>query len=311
MSRFKKAERAGQWLRLMLTGPAGAGKTYTGLSLALGLDRGPVAVIDTEHGSASKYGDLWDYDVLELTHFAPRDYLDAMREAYREGYRVLLIDSLAHVWIGEGGALDMADKASERYQGNSFAAWKDVTPAYRSLWDGLLKAPMHIIATCRTKTAYEVQKDDRGKVKPVKVGLAPQLRDGSEYEMDIVCQLDPKNNIHIDKTRCSVLAGKTYRQPAETAAFVGLVRDWIGDEPEALEEEEPEDGPIDLNSLVPVEPELRFSGSRWADIENEEWLLTIADREDLPNHHVGHALAQLWALKSKPFTEDEEDEDGA
>ncbi|MGW4720942.1 AAA family ATPase, partial [Nocardia sp. NPDC004260] len=51
---FEEATKEAAKARIALTGPSGAGKTYTALMLAFGLGEN-VAVIDTERGSASKY----------------------------------------------------------------------------------------------------------------------------------------------------------------------------------------------------------------------------------------------------------------
>src|SRR5688572_28015560 len=119
MSAFKKASKKQQKLRLAITGPAGAGKTYTALTLAKHMgDR--VALIDTERGSASKYaGDVADFDTLELDHFGVPQYLKAIADARAEGYPVLVIDSLSHAWSGKGGILEEADN-----RGGKFQAWK-------------------------------------------------------------------------------------------------------------------------------------------------------------------------------------------
>ncbi|MEG0635799.1 MAG: AAA family ATPase, partial [Pseudomonas sp.] len=58
---FKKAERKQAKLRLALAGPSGSGKTFSALLMAKGLG-GRIAVIDTEHGSASLYADIADFD---------------------------------------------------------------------------------------------------------------------------------------------------------------------------------------------------------------------------------------------------------
>ena len=58
---FRKATKKGTRLRLLLSGAAGSGKTYTSLKVANALagPKGRVVVIDSERGSASKYaGDL-------------------------------------------------------------------------------------------------------------------------------------------------------------------------------------------------------------------------------------------------------------
>lgn len=76
---FVKAQKYESKLRLAITGPSGAGKTYTALSIAKHLP-GPIALVDTEHGSASKYADLFDFDVLNLH---PPYHPDRFGEAIR------------------------------------------------------------------------------------------------------------------------------------------------------------------------------------------------------------------------------------
>src|SRR5690606_34635021 len=110
MSGFKKATKSQAKLRMAITGPSGSGKTYTALSVGTPLGR--IAVIDTERGSASKYADLFDFDVLELTEYNPRNYIEAIRAACAGGYDVLIIDSLSHAWSGQGGVLELVDRAA-------------------------------------------------------------------------------------------------------------------------------------------------------------------------------------------------------
>ena len=65
MNGFTKAERKKAKLRLGLTGASGSGKTYSALQIAKGMG-GRIALIDTEHGSASLYSNDFDFDTLEL-----------------------------------------------------------------------------------------------------------------------------------------------------------------------------------------------------------------------------------------------------
>lgn len=204
---FKKAERRRRKARIALDGPSGSGKTYSALRAAFAFG-GKVAVIDTEHGSASLYageapdGTPWEFDTLELTNFSPDRYQRAIEEAAQGGYDVLVIDSLSHAWMGEGGALDLVDRAKTA---NKFAAWKDVTPLHRRMVDAILAAPLHVIATMRTKTEYVLESDERGRQVPRKVGLAPIQRDGCEYEFDVVADLNLEHIATVGKSRCSAL----------------------------------------------------------------------------------------------------------
>jgi hypothetical protein len=98
---------------------------------------------------------------------------------------VLIIDSLSHAWTGKEGALDQVDKVARRNQsGNTFGAWRDVTPQHNAMVDRLISARLHIIATCVPRPIMCRRKNDKtGKTSVRKVGMAPVQRDGLEYEI--------------------------------------------------------------------------------------------------------------------------------
>lgn len=150
---FKPAIKYGSKLRLAFVGPAGSGKTYSSLSVATGLG-GKIAVIDTERGSASKYADLFSFDVLELESFAPETYVKALKAAEAAGYDVIVVDSLSHAWIGKDGALQLVDDYARREKGNSFGAWRHVTPKHNAMVDALTTCKAHLIVTMRSKTEW-------------------------------------------------------------------------------------------------------------------------------------------------------------
>lgn len=233
---FQRATKRKLKARIALDGPAGSGKSYTALRFAHALagPSGRVAVIDTEHRSASKYtgespdGIPFTFDVCELEHYAPSTYTNVIREAGKAGYDVLVIDSLSHGWEGVGGALDQVDrKAAASRSGNSFAAWRDVTPMHREMVEAILACPAHVIVTMRSKMGYEMETDERGKVKPVKVGLKPIQREGVEYEFDVVGDMDLDHMIVISKSRCSALDGARAVKPG--APFIQPLIAWLSD----------------------------------------------------------------------------------
>jgi hypothetical protein len=226
-SKFSRATKKQARLRMGLIGPSGSGKTYSALSIAGGLSD-KVALIDTERFSASKYADKFNFDVLELTNFDPKQYIEAIHSAEAEGYGTLVIDSLSHAWIGKGGVLEIADNISKRSQSkNTFNAWREATPQHNSLIDAILRSNLHVIATMRAKTEYVMEKDDRGKTVPRKVGIQPVQRDGMEYEFDVVADLDTENNLIIGKTRCSELSGKVFTRAGKDVA--DILKSWLSD----------------------------------------------------------------------------------
>jgi len=224
---FTKATKRKARARIALAGPPGSGKTWTGLLFASVLGE-KVAVIDTERGSASKYADAFQFDTIELTTFEAEKYIEGIEAASTAGYDVLVIDSLSHAWAGKGGMLERVDNIAARSQSkNSYTAWRDATPVQNRLIDTILQAPMHVIATMRTKTEYVIEDDARGKKVPRKVGLAPVQRDGVEYEFDVVGDMDPENRLIVSKTRCPALTGAVIEKPGKAVAET--IKAWLTD----------------------------------------------------------------------------------
>jgi hypothetical protein len=224
---FHRAVKYDAKLRFAVCGPSGSGKTYTLLQVATEIG-GPVALVDTERGSASKYADIFDFDVLELASYDPARLIEIIDEVAKKGYRVLCIDSLSHFWIGKDGELDKVDRAARRMQTpNSFAAWKEVTPLHNALIDRIVSAPLHILVSMRAKTEWIIDRDERtGKTTPRKVGLAPVMRDGIEYEFDVCGDMDQENTLVITKSRCPKLAGGVFPKPGKELAE--LLKEWLG-----------------------------------------------------------------------------------
>ena len=208
---FRKAEKKKAKLRLAITGTAGSGKTYGALLIAKGLG-GRIAMIDTENGSGDLYADLFDYDICNIS--APYDvqkYIQAIHDAENAGYDIIIIDSLSHAWAGEGGLLDVQSKMAESQRGgNSYTAWRKVTPMQNQLIETILSSKCHIIATMRSKTDYIMSENERGRTEIKKVGLAPVQREGVEYEFSVVFDLSVNHTASVSKDRTSLFDGKVF-----------------------------------------------------------------------------------------------------
>lgn len=225
---FQRATIKPFWLRLAIDGPAGAGKTYTALEVAtfFAAKYGQTpAYIDTERGSASKYAARFAFDVVDMKPpYHPDRFVKGIAMAAEAGYKVLVIDSLSHAWNGPGGLLEIVDQIASRMNGNSYAAWKDATPIQTRLIDALIGADMHIIACLRAKMDYAQDKDERGRTKIVKLGLAPVQREGMEYEFDVVGDMTVLHNLIVSKTRCEELTDGLFTRPGKD--FAQILWNW-------------------------------------------------------------------------------------
>lgn len=227
---IKKASKAGARLRLGLVGPAGSGKTWTALEVASRFAQkagSRVLVIDTERESSAKYADHFDFDLCPINDsYHPQHYVDALALGVAAGYRVIVVDSLSHAWNGKDGALSLVDNATKRSSsGNSYMAWRDVTPLHNALVDALTGVDAHLIVTLRAKTEYVIEEDERGKKVPRRIGTAPIQREGLDYEFDVVADMDRDNTATIGKTRCPPLARKAIPLPGRS--FADTLWEWV------------------------------------------------------------------------------------
>jgi hypothetical protein len=216
---FQKATKENIKLRMALYGPPGCGKTYTALQLASCMGK-RIGLIDTEHGSSRKYGNLFNFEVLELSKFGPSQYYNAIESAEESGFDYLIIDSLSHAWYAE---LDVV--------GSDVRNWAKVRPIERQLWDKIISSSCHIIATMRSKIEYEYGATEiSGKQKMTsvrKIGTAPIQKEGSEYELDICGLLDDQNTLMISKSRCPEISSGIYPKPGKK--FAEIVQNWLND----------------------------------------------------------------------------------
>lgn len=216
---FKKAERTIVPLKLATTGSAGSGKTLSSLRLARGLvgTEGKIAVIDTENGSASLYSDRTDFDVCNVEDRSDyAAYGEMVLAAESAGYDCVIIDSFSHVWEA---ILDYKAKLDANPRGNSYTNWNEAGRKFKSTLDAILHSKMHVICCLRTKTEYVLEKNENGKSVPRKVGLAPIMRDGIEFEFTTVFDIAVETHTATcSKDRTGLFMGKDFLITEQTGA---------------------------------------------------------------------------------------------
>lgn len=250
MSVFQRAERRQGKLKVAITGPSGSGKTFSSLLLAAGIGK-RIAVVDTENHSASLYADYTTgplagivFDILAIDPpYTVQKYLAALEAAEREGYDVLIVDSISHAWAGEGGLLDKKSALDQRPNANTYASWMKITPEHEKFRAKILQSKLHVICTMRSKQDY-ILAEVNGKKVPQKIGMAPIQRDGMEYEFTVVFDLAMDHNATASKDRTSLFDGEIFKPSRETAK---RLMEWLASakpapEPAPEPELEPEGG---------------------------------------------------------------------
>lgn len=225
MSKFVRAERKRVKLKIAITGPSGSGKTFSALEMATGI--GPrIAVIDTEHDSASLYSDRFQFDTLCIDPpYTIQKYVEAIKAAEAEKYDVVVIDSISHAWAGEGGLLAKKEALDSRGgTQNQYTNWGSITKEHEAFKATLLNADIHMICTMRSKQDYQ-QIEENGRKKIQKVGLAPIQRDGMEYEFTTVFDVAMDHAAVPSKDRTGLFDGHIAKLTKETGAQLIA---WLG-----------------------------------------------------------------------------------
>jgi hypothetical protein len=223
---FKKAERTKLWARVAIFGPSGSGKSYTALRIAKGLAQRAgtrIAAIDTENRSLSKYADRFDFDVDDLGDKTIDTYIESIKQCIKDGYKVLVIDSLTHCWKE---LLEEIDRiASKSFGGNSWAAWSKGTPKQNKLIKTIVEFPGHLIVTMRSKTEWSLGKNEDGKNTVARNGMSPEQGKGIEYEFDILMDINQGHIAEIQKDRTGKFQDKMIEKPGEE--FGEALYDWL------------------------------------------------------------------------------------
>lgn len=328
---FKSAQRSQARLRLALAAVSGGGKTMGALRVARGIVEhliamglatqgleGKICVIDTERNSAQLYADVVPFQHLGLTPpYSVDRYNQAIHAAEQAGFLVCIIDQITHAWAGPGGQLEWIDtlKAGAK---NAMSPWSKVTPVQQDFYDRMLRSPMHIIATMRSKAEWvleEVAMDNgRKKTVPRKIGMSPVQREGIEYEFTTCLDIDLDTHMATStKDRTRLFDGRTVRLDEEVGKMLAA---WLlegtaaplGEPVQSASSNEVATGTPPASSTEPPagSPVERLESSV---CDFELAILEIGTLPDLASlfdsaqKHVRSFVATLGAPTVKPFLE--------
>ena len=206
MSMFQRATRQQVPLKLGITGPSGSGKTTAALRLARGLiGNAPLALVDTENGSASLYADETEFDVVNMNPpYTVAKFTKVVTEATAAGYKALIIDSASAEWT----ELLTEKETMDARGGNGFANWGAITKKHEDFLKAVRNASIHLILCLRAKQEHVQDKDAAGKTTIRKVGMAAVQRDGMEYELTTVFDIAMDHSYKVSKDRTRLFDGR-------------------------------------------------------------------------------------------------------
>ncbi|AMR34186.1 hypothetical protein A0256_23400 [Mucilaginibacter sp. PAMC 26640] len=218
---LKKASRKQVKLRLNISAPSGAGKTYSALLMAKGLvgSWDKVAVIDTENESASLYSNLGEFNVINLREYSPEDYIKAINICVDAGIEAIILDSTTHEWNYLIEANEILAQA--KFRGNTWSAWSQTTPRHDKFIQAVLQCPAHVITCTRSKTETVMGEDKKVK----KVGMKDVQREGWEYELTVSLNIERDTHMAIpSKDRTNLFEGKNPFMITEATGRA--IKDW-------------------------------------------------------------------------------------
>lgn len=248
---IEHAKREQIYVKALIGGPSGSGKSYSALRVATGIasregEGTKIGYIGTEGMRDKLYASEFDYDLISLDEYDPEHYEGALDAFLDAGYKVIIVDSMTHLWNWVQDQVQAATSTGRN--DNSFQMWGKYKKFNKKFIEKILLAQAHIIVTGRGKDEYVLEQNAKGKMAPRKVGVGVQQDKDIEYEYMVTWMLDQdthiaevaKDNTHIFEGKLKVLDekagealfdwandGDPVKSPAERAAEVARLQDEI------------------------------------------------------------------------------------
>lgn len=229
---IKTATPDHQPIILGLTGPSGAGKTYSALLLAHGIKDivgGEIGVVDTEGRRALRYADKTRYPDFNFKHmnltppFSSDRYGEAIAAMAKSGVKTIIVDSQSLEHEGPGGYLEFHEAELDRMAGDdwkkrqkmTFTAWIKPAAARRKLINSFLQVPLNFIFCFRAKEKLKVISG----AEPIPLGWQAIAGDEFVYEMIVRMLLPPGSRGMPDWSQGAFQHGAAKRDDQDKSIF--------------------------------------------------------------------------------------------
>ncbi len=206
--KFRIAQRTACKASVLLEGISGRGKTGLALAMAEILAGGEwddIYAIDTENKSLDLYTGVTlhtgavvgAFHVGELTHedgYRPTHYELWREAALAAGAKVLISDSISHMWTYKGGVLDMVSELFKNNANrNKYSAWgePEIVLEKNKIMDLIRHPKLHTISTVRSKEKQEIIPDPENPNRNIVQSLGEQqiMMPDLKFEPDLVLSL--------------------------------------------------------------------------------------------------------------------------
>lgn len=214
------------FLKAGIFGFAGSGKTRTATEIAIGLCQTEgvkqAAFFDSEAGS-DYVAPLFDKNGIELLVHKGRafkDLLSILNECEQSGIKVLLIDSISHVWRD---LMDSYIKKYNRRNGLQFQDWATIKLEWQQFSNAYLNSKIHIVMCGRAGFEYDYEKnEDTGKKELMKTGTKMKVETELGFEPSLLIEMESIdapgskriiNRAFVIKDRTDVMNGAVIDMP--------------------------------------------------------------------------------------------------
>jgi hypothetical protein len=237
------------YLKAGIYAKAGAGKSYTATSIAIGLYKyaklsKPVAWLDTETGSDFLLP-RFKAEGIELFVAKTRSFQDllAIIDEAEKGCSILIIDSITHPWN------ELVDSylAKNELKRLRLKDWQPIKKTWREFTDRYLQSKLHIIVCGRSADEWqEIEDTEDGSLELKKVGTKMKTETEMGHEPSLLIEMEAiqltsrtgSNYIHrayVKKDRWDIINGKMFDDPKFEDFLPAIAPLNLGGEHKALE----------------------------------------------------------------------------
>lgn len=247
---IRKAKRESVWIKWLLEGASGSGKSFSALAVATGIFEKcggeGICMINSEASRGVYYAENFEYSIIDLDPpYTAQKYIDAIDAAIDAGFKVIIIDGISQEW-------SWLNEYHDSLGGNSFQAWARCKPIHKKFMDKILTCPAHVICTARGKQEYSIE-ERNGKKEITKLGVGADQSKQLSFEFTISLFLNEAHFWTVDKDNSRVFEGRPSSILTKEDGI--LVYEWanVGGDPPVTMKSTMGEGSPDTQMEMPVD----------------------------------------------------------